>query len=104
MAQFCIDLSIDVTGLLLALLIAVALMLTCVKQPHRRPVAIVHRIACKRKTFSYAAAPLVGINGSPDSQRQDDNHSRHPTHHCSPVAQLQFALGILGQDGNSHEQ
>ncbi|KAL4369106.1 hypothetical protein GQ457_05G002430 [Hibiscus cannabinus] len=45
----------------------------------------------------FIAAPAVGINGRPDSQRQDGNRSRHPRHHCSPVTELQSALGILGR-------
>ncbi|KAK8654305.1 hypothetical protein V6N13_128276 [Hibiscus sabdariffa] len=91
MGQFCIDLSIDVTGLLLALLIAVALMLTCGFKSFGVCSSSLYRYFLISNTiaFSYAAAPpLVGINGSPDSQRQEGNRSHHPRHHCSPVTGL----------------
>ncbi|XVE77682.1 hypothetical protein DITRI_Ditri13aG0081700 [Diplodiscus trichospermus] len=49
MGQFCIDLNVDMMGLLLALVIAIALMLTCVYQPPRRAMVVPHRIGCKQK-------------------------------------------------------
>ncbi|OMP06620.1 hypothetical protein COLO4_08019 [Corchorus olitorius] len=46
MGQFCIELNIDLMGLLLALVIAVALLLTCVNQPPRRAMVVAHRVGC----------------------------------------------------------
>ncbi|KAH1108479.1 hypothetical protein J1N35_012247 [Gossypium stocksii] len=46
MGQFCIELNVDLMGLLLALVIAIALLLSCVTQPPRprQPVVVTHRL------------------------------------------------------------
>ncbi|XVF32702.1 hypothetical protein REPUB_Repub17cG0105800 [Reevesia pubescens] len=46
MGQFCIEFNVDMMGLLLALIIAIALLLTCIKQPAspRRAMVVTNRI------------------------------------------------------------